>query len=87
MKLIRKKPVIHFHGHKLMCEDIKKRRKKGGEINITDWLREKSEEVNLPYGTLYKYIYKHRPVRANEDKLVQIFGKKVFTVTWEEIKN
>lgn len=87
MKLIRKKPVIHFHGKKLMAEEIKKRRKKGEIVNVVPWIRQKADEVNMPYATLYSYIYGNRPFHGHEDKLVRVFGGKVFTVTWEEISH
>ncbi len=87
MKIIRKKPVIHFHGKELMIKEIKARRKKGEVVNVTPWIRQKADEVGLPYSTLYHCIYKHAPWDGCQDQLVRIFGKKVFTVTWEEIKH
>lgn len=87
MKIIRKKPVIHFHGKELMAKEIKARRKKGEIVNVIPWIRENADKVNLPYGTLYKYIYGKRPTHNNQDKLVEIFGKKAFTFTWEDIED
>lgn len=87
MKIIRKKPVIHFHGKELMKKEIRARRKKGEIVNVVSWIHQKADEVNLPYSTLASYIYAKRSPRGNEDKLVRIFGFGTFTVTWVKIED